>query len=102
MKKRNKAKDILTISGLAPYVTAQLLWLSVCVFLIKIEAMHIFTIYWIALVPSSILTSIILWQYTKSRQDSIGIILFNWIGVLIIVNGIIFYILAEINFEIRF
>lgn len=101
MKKRNKAEDILTISGLAPYVTAQLVWLSICVFLVKIEAMHIFIILGLALILSSLFTSVVLWKYTKSRHDSIGIVLFNWVSILILVNGVISYLIMAINFEVK-
>ena len=63
--------------------------------------MHIFIILGLALISSSLLASAVLWQYTKSRKDSIGIVLFNWVSILILVNGVVTYLIMAINFEVK-
>lgn len=99
MAEKNK-NDILTIQKLAPYIVFLVIWVILCTYLVKTNIIGDSIIYIVMSLPTSTLTMYILWLYTKTRKDSIGTAIFNWICALIFTNFAVFFAVFLLSFQI--
>lgn len=97
-----KNKDIFTFSKLLPYVLTLTVWTILCIYFVNAKIIDDSMIYLVMILPASLTTAIPLWLYTKSRSDSIGNIIFNWISILVLSNFAVFCTVYVFTFGITF